>query len=520
MKNVALIYCRVSRDEQAENYSLPDQERICRKYAADNDLRVLDVFYEEGVSGAKADRPQIKKALQMAYDGEYKHFICADIDRFARGGAIQFILERELESAGVEIHYVLNNFEKTPEGALQKNILVAFAEFEREKIKARTTRGRIQRARTGQILPSGTGRYGYDYVREPRAHFAVNEEEAEVVRMIYAWYLEGMGGMKIARKLSEMGIPTKQDKQGGHKKAGRGEWNYGVIYKILTDPIYTGKYFYNKAEWDRKGNRKERPREEWVAIDVPPIIDEETFYKAQQVRARNKKHSRRNTKHEYLLQGIAKCPQGYSYGGRTSYVNGKPYSYYRCNGDHSLRSQQCPACPRGLKVGEIDSLVWSEFCKHIRNPQLILDALNNPQQETNYDILARRIQLAQDEISEISRRKDALLNLYLEGGVDKERYFEKQTELDNKQAHFEQLREETLSQMQAESAAMDENELLRVCEELLPLLDEMNQEERREALMIFNISVTIDVERGEIAISGNFPSLSIDSPSLRCNNRK
>jgi DNA invertase Pin-like site-specific DNA recombinase len=87
--------------------------------------------------------------------------VVREIDPLARNLAKQLVVEQELKAAGVEIDYILDRFDDTPEGILQKNVKAIFAEYERTKIAWRNARGRRSKARSGQVVGCGRTAYGY-----------------------------------------------------------------------------------------------------------------------------------------------------------------------------------------------------------------------------------------------------------------------------------------------------------------------------------------------------------------------
>ena len=125
------------------------------------------------------------------------------------------------------------------------------------------------------------------------------------------------------------------------KKRDFGVWSGGMVRHILKNETYIGTWYYGKTQMiedgvkhphvSKKGTGKQvrRPRDEWIPVEVPPIIEKDLFELAQQRFVLNKKLAKRNTKHEYLLGRRLTCAKcGYTYVGRTR--RGKHY-YYFCN---------------------------------------------------------------------------------------------------------------------------------------------------------------------------------------------
>jgi site-specific DNA recombinase len=136
------LYARVSTEEQAERYGLTSQVTELRAWAAQRGDEVVAEFLDEGASGTELHRPalaRLREALRLrVMDGVLVH----DPDRLARKLAHQLLLTEEIERAGVRLEYLTTPRSDTPESRLLEHIKGVVAEYEREKIKERTRRGR------------------------------------------------------------------------------------------------------------------------------------------------------------------------------------------------------------------------------------------------------------------------------------------------------------------------------------------------------------------------------------------
>ncbi|MGI6642165.1 MAG: recombinase family protein [Limnochordia bacterium] len=265
------IYVRVSTEDQAvRGYSIPGQIRECKALAGQ---KPAIIFADEGLSGDSLDRPALAKLRQAVREGKIKEVICLDPDRLSRKLLNQLLLTDEFDRHGVRLRFVNGDYSKTPEGTLFYALRGAISEFEKAKITERMCRGRREKAKQGKVLRDFQI-YGYDYDKE-RETLRINQAEAEVVQEIFQRFLNpppGAAGLSgIARWLNERGIPTKR----GAKK-----WHRQVIRQILTNPTYVGRFYHNKWAATPQGVRL-RPKEEWILVPCPPIIDESTFEQVQ-----------------------------------------------------------------------------------------------------------------------------------------------------------------------------------------------------------------------------------------------
>jgi hypothetical protein len=270
--------------------------------------------------------------------------------------------------------------------------LATFAEFERLKILRRTEDGRRNRVKAGYV-PGGRT-YGYRQVphQSKGAKYAVCDEEADVVKRIFAWYVtEGLSQEAIARRLTEDGIPTPGERRPG--TAYRLEvrlWHQSAVAQILTNESYIGTMYYGKktrikglTNSDHKTRYQRLDREHWLPVAVPPIIDQKEFDDAQAQIRRNSQHSKRNRKHEYLLiGGRLRCAQcGCAMAGWR--MSGRQPRYRCCRGNRPYLDRLAPHTVRTVLCAPIDEAVWSAVERALRNPALIAQEIERQQADTS-----------------------------------------------------------------------------------------------------------------------------------------
>jgi site-specific DNA recombinase len=193
--NRAVLYARVSGDDtKNEGRNLDGQIQMCREYAERHGWSVVAELAEDdrGASGAELDLPRLNEMLGMARRGEFDILVVREIDRLSRSLPKQLFIEDELKKHAVRVEYVVGEYADTPEGNFMKNVRAAVAELERLKISERAMRGRVQAAKSGSVQVAGHPPYGYDLVKEKgKFRLQINEEEAQIVRLIFRWYTEG-----------------------------------------------------------------------------------------------------------------------------------------------------------------------------------------------------------------------------------------------------------------------------------------------------------------------------------------
>jgi site-specific DNA recombinase len=255
------------------------------------------------------------------------------------------------------------------------------AEYERAKISDRLRRGKLYHARQGTIL-SWKAPYGYRYIPrqgEERGRWEINEEEAPGVRALFGWMAEERISVREATK--RLNASAWRPRCGGEL------WSSSSVQAILRNDAYTGVSYYNRRRFvesdrtdgifrkARKTKAVTRPREEWIAVPVPALVDVDIFRGAQEQLKTNRVFSRRNLQREgeYLLRCLVSC----GVCGRSMVAHSRgEHTYYHCsaNVDHVFagRPRRCPA-PM-VYAPDLDLLVWQEIDSLLRSPELMRQA--------------------------------------------------------------------------------------------------------------------------------------------------
>jgi len=436
-----VTYARVSGDDRGkEGRNLAGQLEMCREYALQQGWTIITELAEDdrGASGAAFELPQLNKIREMARNKEFDILVVREIDRLSRKLAKQLVVEEELSRMGVQIVYVLADYDNSPEGRLSKHIRATIAEYEREKITERMIRGRLLKVRAGHVLVHSTPPYGYKVAKnqEGKATLVSDEHEAKIVRAIFDWYINGDNGKKItiggiASKLTEMGVPTRLDtlpKGGGSKKRGWAIWGRSMVAKILKNEVYIGNWYYRKENHNK---------EEWLAIKVPPLITEEEWYKVRKIGERNKILARSSRKHQYMLTAHIRC------GLCGSRMNGHPglwiakntrgYNlYYRCTAHDGTRANIKCGLPQ-FRLEQVDAVVWTWVTEFLTNPQLLEQGMADYQteQEIKNEQIYERVAIIDELLADHHGQLNRILDLYLDGDFPKDMLVERKTRLED-----------------------------------------------------------------------------------------
>jgi len=483
---------------------------MCREYARARGYELVAELAEDdrGASGAAFELPQLNHVLDVARAGAFDVLVVRELDRLSRSLAKQLIVEEELRRSGVQIEYVLGEYPDTPEGNLMKNVRAVISEYERLKIGERMERGRRLVVESGAVLLHGDQPpYGYR-VSEDGKTLVVHDPEARIVRLIFTWYAEGdesgrkIGSKAIARRLTEMGLPTWKDiHKRGYKKRGYGEWSDGTITGILSNETYIGHWHYGK----RRSGMKRNPRSQWLRVEVPAIISHELWDMGEEQKQRNKAMARRNRKYDYLMSGHMTCGRcGHRMYGRST-RGGKNdrfyYLYYYCaaKGGHIV-GQHCdmPA----FSGGQVDTSVWVCIKSFLTDPTALAEGLKGQQTERQRDNapLRERLVVVDDSLADNRRQVQRLLDLYLTGDFPKEMLRERKAGLEETIAALGRERVGLIAQLEAQTLTKVQMQTIeqfarQVAEGLE--IAEGDFQMRRRVIEALDVSAMLALEDGE-----------------------
>lgn len=272
-KRVA-AYARVSSGKDAMLHSLSAQISYYNDYIGSRgDWELAGIYADEALTGTKEDRPEFQRMLADCRDGKIDMVITKSLTRFARNTVTLLATVRELKLLGIDVYFEKENIHTlSSDGELMLTLLASFAQ-EESRSASENQKWRIQkmfeegRPNTGNML-------GYRLVN---GTLQIVPEEAEIVRMIFADYLSGMGRNAIMKKLNRMGVPTRFSHI----------WGENAIHRILSNEKYTGDMLLQKTySLDHISKKKminhgERPMY-YVENSHEAIIDKDTFELVQQ----------------------------------------------------------------------------------------------------------------------------------------------------------------------------------------------------------------------------------------------
>lgn len=359
------IYTRKSTEDglEQEFNSLDNQREACQHFISsqrESGWVALTQTYEDGgFSGGSMDRPALKKLLMDIDLGLVDAVVVQRLDRFSRSLRDFTKLMEVFESKGVTFTSVTQQFNTaTSMGRLTLNILLSFAQFEREITADRIREKFAAQKKRGKYC-GGIPPLGYDLDSKEKK-LVVNPEETKVVLTLVETYLETKSGLITAQTLNKLQFKTKAwTGRSGKIKSGK-DWDRTSVYKILTNPIYIGKVNH-KGDLYPGQHQAILSEDQWTAI--------QSHLKSKPV----SRHTTRN-REPLLLQGLLVCSNCQTPMGPTWTNKGnKQYRYYNCLGSSRNGWNTCPL--KAVSAGLLEEAILDEAMNHSSFQESLLNLL-------------------------------------------------------------------------------------------------------------------------------------------------
>lgn len=450
----AVIYARVSGDQQRKEGTIESQIIELKKQVAEAGHVLVKEYNDDGYSGARLDRPALDQLRKDIKTKLFETIYFLSADRIARDSTYQNIIISEILKNKKQVIINGKDYIHNPENKFTLTVLGAVAELERAKIIERTSRGRQLKLAQGQLSGAGSNTYGYDYINKTptsQQKFVINKKEAKIVRFIFAEYAKGQVGMNpIARKLEDRKIPTK---------SGKFVWRKSQLKVMLNNNSYCGTMYFNKFRRVKEyanpifginqtsSKITRRDKEDWIGIKVPAIISQGLFDKVQE-RMTNNRLRYRNPQMPHLLTSLIRCGHCGSsfYGYRRHYTeprkNGPDYVFervaYKCNWRlrqewHSKNAPITRCTSREMKDVFLEAKVFSIIEKVMTDPEKIRKhmAFFKEKGRAAHVKLERRLKNLEMKIQGMRLQKRRVIDVYSVGDLERRDYINKCLRIDN-----------------------------------------------------------------------------------------
>ncbi len=487
------IYTRKSTSEGLEQAftSLDAQRESAESYIASQRhegwLTLPERYDDGGYTGANVERPALQKLLADIREARVDCVMVYKVDRLSRS-LMDFTRLLELfERQAVTFVSVTQHFNTNSSmGRLTLNILLSFAQFERELISERTKDKMAAARKKGQYV-GGKPILGYNVDRDQH-RLTVNDQEAELVKELFGLYLKERSCLAVAKIFNERSIKTKQHIAKNGRELGGHDWTAGQVLHLLRNVHYTGKVYYANQTYPGLHTA---------------IVSEEMFQQAQDLLIENRLRplQRINVQHAGLLSQLLRCRacqaimiHTYTYQTKD---HPKKYYYYICTAAQKKGYKTCPTRSvnaRAIEVAAIDALR-----SLARDPQRQQEQLGvfGEQLRTELSalageqiILGERIQELTTRMAQMKERPPTLgTHGPLQGLAD---------QLQEVERRSSELR---IKRMSLEQELLSQEEMQQALVVTSPMWDTLFRQEQRRILRFLLKEVDYDARDGKLGLT-------------------
>ena len=274
-------YARVSSNSEDQKHSFAAQNAYYSKLITDNpDWELTDIYADQGITGTSIDkRDDFLRMMEDCRKGRIDRILVKSSSRFARNAKESLEAVRELAALGVSVYFEEQNIDTAQvSGEVLIAMFAALAQRESEAISERVRWSYKVRMSKGRFSTCKAP-YGYRLVKD---HLEIQEDEVSIIRYIFDRYLAGVSMENIAKEITAMGCPTRDDTP---------YWQLTSIQYILQNEKYVGDSLSQKKYTTRSFPRQQKinhgEQKQYLAVDShPAIISRENFQKAQELLAR------------------------------------------------------------------------------------------------------------------------------------------------------------------------------------------------------------------------------------------
>lgn len=467
MSNQRVAYLRLSEDDNCnfESMSIGNQRKIILQFANERGYEITEFYIDDGVSGYLWNRPAFDRLKQDIDDGLVEGIIVKDLSRLGRHNARVQLFNEDLVQRQVELISIGDNYNNLTDDDSMLGI-TTWANEKLVKDTSKKVRAVIHSKQKEGKWVSSNVPYGYRRIYGKKHTFEVDPVTSLYVKKIFEWYVNGYGGMNIARMLNDEGVPTPTQalarirEENGlepSKRATSELWSSTHVKRIINNEFYIGTLVQRKMQvLGIHGRNVKRDKSENLIFPDhhKAIIDKETFYLAQKVKnERATKHHKGVRKHFNIFTGLIFCgdcgkPLTPRSGvNKRRYYVCSTYNFYGanyCNHNRVYEDElvefvkvylrQCRHSLKGA-IENLDNIIQKEL-KQVCDVNAInsIDALKKELDKTTNELKGLMEQKVKDIIKNPSM-KDILEETYQQAINDKSNYIQSlKTQIDEQQS--------------------------------------------------------------------------------------
>lgn len=421
-------YCRVSTDDEDQIKSYNSMVKYYTDLIQNNKQWVFaGVYADKAITGTKVDkREDFQRLIQDCMDGKIDMVIAKSLPRFARNTLDTLKYVRMLKERGIAVYFEVEKINTMKDGEFLMTILSSVAQQEVENTSAYVKKGLKMKMKRGELV-GFQGCLGYDYDVETKS-LSINEEGAEVVRYIFDRYVAGAGSTMIARELNEQGITTIKGN----------DWTSSSVMGIINNEKYKGDILLGKTftvdpiSKRRLENLGEEDRF-YIKDHHEPIVSEETFARAQEIRERRnggRKSATPGKREKFSRQYAFSCMLECGFCGaslsRRSWHSSSKYqkTIWQCVKSTKHGKRYCPDS-KGIPEQVIEeAFIESYKMLCADNKDVLEEFITRVEKTLSEDSVRDKLSKFQKSADNLQSKRKRLLEKYLEGIVSQDIYEE------------------------------------------------------------------------------------------------
>lgn len=421
-------YCRVSTDDEEQIKSYNSMVRYYTDLIKNNKQWVFaGVYADRAITGTKTDkREEFQRLIQDCMSGKIDMVIAKSIPRFARNTLDTLKYVRMLKERNIAVYFEVEKINTLKDGEFLMTILSSVAQQEVENTSAYVKKGLKMKMKRGELV-GFQGCLGYDYDVVTKS-ISINEEGAKVVRYIFDRYVAGAGSTMIARELNEQGIMTIRGNP----------WTSSSVMGIVNNEKYKGDILLGKTfTVDPLSKRRlENLGEEdrfYIRDHHEPIVSEETFARAQEIRNRrngNRKSATPGKREKFSRQYAFSCMLECGFCGaslsRRRWHSSSKYkkTIWQCVKSTKSGKRYCPD-----SKGIPEEVIEEAFIESYRmlcadNKDVLEEFIHRIEKTLSGDTIKDKVINLQKRANVVQSKRKKLLDNYLTGIVAQDIYEE------------------------------------------------------------------------------------------------
>ena len=504
-QKICAIYTRKSNEKNLNTdfNSLDAQRESAEAYIKSQKALGWEIYPERyddpAYSGGDMERPALRRLLNDAKLKKFDVVVVYKVDRLSRSLRDFVKIMEVFEEYGISFVAVTQHFDTSSSmGRLTLNILLSFAQFEREIDSERIRDKRAAQAKRGKWM-GGFPIIGYDLDYNNKKT-VVNDSEKGLVKKMFETYAKIQSLSRTARVLNDMGYRTKEWISKKEKRMGGFKFNKTNLSRYLKNPRYIGKIPFNGQLY--QGEHQ-------------PILDEKLFLRVQNILKKNDalNCSINTGKYDFLLKGLVKCSNcGSTMTPNFAHSKGKKYFYYKCV--KVLKMDKTACSTSSAPARELENVVIDRIRHIAENEKIVQGMIEKAKVLADNEIpkLKEEHSKLLGEAGKIDEQANNLVNVIsMQDNQEKNKYLLRK--LNDLTKRSEQVREQIrileFDIDKVRTQEIDKEAVLKIFKDFKATFDSQPAEERKELIRLLVKDVLLDAKKKEIKL--NFYSMPIDT---------